>query len=347
MYLADRDIRALLPKMDLNCPHPDHQFDEATQVQPASIDLRVSDVFWKPSRRRRIWRRYVPGQDHVVDLRRNELQDLDPLRDWKRYELNEGEVMRIQPGRVVMARIYERFRIPAGYAGKIEGRSSFARLGLVVHCTADFINPGWHGFMPLQLYNAGPYPILVTPFLSICQLMLVPLSNEPERTYGDPELQSKYVNDDGGPSLWWRDARVQALQERFGEINVPEQIQRDIIARVRSWEPNVLERFQRHVRALPLERLENATTVLERFARQEDWRRRLDTAATWAAGVLAGGLIGSLFAKFSVVHVIVVLLFVAAAALGVRGYLRRDTGYLGRKELRALPDPGHRPPASS
>ncbi len=62
--------------------------------------------------------------------------------------------------------------------------------------------------MPLQLYNAGEYPIVITPYLPLCQLMLIPLSGLPERSYGEPELESKYINDDGGPSLWWRDRLV-------------------------------------------------------------------------------------------------------------------------------------------
>ena len=101
-------------------------------------------------------------------------------------ELHEGDSHTLKPGQIVMGRIYERFRIPPGYAGKIEGRSSFARLGLMVHCTGDFINPGWQGYMPLQLFNAGPYPLRLTPFLDVCQLMLVQLSGESERTYGEP-----------------------------------------------------------------------------------------------------------------------------------------------------------------
>ncbi len=80
-----------------------------------------------------------------------------------------------------MGRVYEKLHIPERYAGKIEGRSSFARLGLSIHATGDFINPGWSGFMPLQLYNAGEYPIVITPYLPLCQLMLIPLSGLPER----------------------------------------------------------------------------------------------------------------------------------------------------------------------
>jgi deoxycytidine triphosphate deaminase len=285
--------------MGLDCPDPAHGFDEEKQVQPCSIDLRVSNVIWRPSRRRRLWRRLLPWHQHRVDLRHAQVHDLDPLRDWKRVDLSEGDGVTIRPGHVVMGRIYERFRIPPGHAGKIEGRSSFARLGLQVHCTGDFINPGWEGFMPLQLYNAGPYPLRLTPFLDICQLMVVRLTSTSERSYGAPELQSKYVNDDGGPSLWWRDARVRALQARLGEIDPTERMQQEIIDRVRFENPEVLERFQDFVRTRRVDQVENADALLDAFAKREDRLRFADRVSFGAAAVFVSAAVGSLFAKLS------------------------------------------------
>lgn len=165
MYLADKEILRRLDGMGIEGPEPAHPFNPAEQVQPCSIDLRVSNVFWRPSRRRE-FRRLVLRRPHAIDLRRAGVHDLDALRDLKRVELKEGEFIGIKPGQVVMGRIYERFRMPPDCAGKIEGRSSYARLGLAVHLTGDFINPGWEGYMPLQMFNAGPYPILLPPFRS-------------------------------------------------------------------------------------------------------------------------------------------------------------------------------------
>jgi deoxycytidine triphosphate deaminase len=333
MYLSDRDIKTLLPEMRLHCPEPAHQFDEAAQVQPCSVDLRIAGVFWKPSRRRLWWRRLM-RRDVAVDLRRSQIHDLDPLRDWKRVELKEGETLTIRPRQAVMGRIYERFRMPEGYAGKIEGRSSFARLGLAVHCTGDFINPGWEGFMPLQLVNSGPYPIRITPYLDICQLMIVRLSDLPERSYGDPALQSKYVNDDGGPSLWWRDARIRALQERLGEVHAGERMTNEIVALVRFESPDILERFQDFVHRKRAGELENADQLLDQFARREDRRRLLDKAALAAAPVLASALLGSVFVAFSIAHVMLIAALIASLPLAIGAYIRRDGGYLGDRELR-------------
>jgi dUTPase len=257
------------------------------------------------------------------------------LRDWKRLELQEGDSLTLKPGQIVMGRIYERFRIPNGHAGKIEGRSSFARLGLAVHCTGDFINPGWEGFMPLQLYNAGPYPLRLTPYLDICQLLLVRLSDESARSYGDEELESKYINDDGGPSLWWRDDRVRALQRRLGEVHATERMQQQIIERVRWESPDVLERFQNYVRSRRIDDVENADNLLQGFADREDRTRLADRVALASPAIMLGALLGSLFADLAVWHLIVALLFVASMALAFKAYVRREGGYLGERELRS------------
>lgn len=334
MYLADKDIKEMLPEMQIDGPDPAHPFDPDEQIQPCSIDLRVANVFWKASRRRRIWRRLLRLREPAIDLRRSHIHDLDPLRDWKRIELREGETLTIKPGEVIMGRIYERFRVPAQCAGKIEGRSSFARLGLAVHCTGDFINPGWEGFMPLQLFNAGPYAIRLTPFLDICQLMLVRVSQTPERTYGDPALRSKYVNDDGGPSLWWRDARIRELQARLGEVHATERIQQDIIALVRFENPDILERFQNYVHRRRVGDVENADELLDSFAAREGRLRLFDRICQAAPAVMLSVVLGSLFVGFSFLHILVALLAILSIPAALLGYVRRDAGYLGEAELR-------------
>ena len=201
----------------------------------------------------------------------------------------------IKPGHTIMGRIYERFRVPPGYAGKIEGRSSYARLGLSVHCTGDFINPGWAGFMPLQLTNSGPYPVRIAPYFSVCQLMLIKLSSMPERSYGDPDLNSKYANDDGGPSLWWRDGRVKELQSRLAAVSLTEGIRREIVETARLESPEVLERMERYVDRMRVESVENANQVFDGFASKEQWLRRRDIASLYIAGLLIAGLVSALF----------------------------------------------------
>ena len=71
MYLADRDIKALGGELNIEGPNPDHPFDPDSRIQPCSIDLRISNVFWRPSWRRRLWRRLLPWREVTIDLRRS------------------------------------------------------------------------------------------------------------------------------------------------------------------------------------------------------------------------------------------------------------------------------------
>lgn len=335
MYLTDHDIKALSDEMNVTGPNQEHPFEPERQIQPCSIDLRISNVFWKPRRRRRIWRRIL-RREIVIDLRRSSIHDLDALRDWKRFEVKEGQAITIKPGHIIMGRIYERFRVPANCAGKVEGRSSFARMGLAVHCTGDFINPGWEGYMPLQLTNLGPYPLRLAPYFSICQLMLVRLSGEPERTYGDEDLRSKYVNDDGGPSLWWRDERVRQLQERLGNSNATEAIRREIVDTVRFQSTEVIARLQHHIDHKRVGQIENADQVLGDFALREKRRRLIDNATLTAPVLFGGAALAGVFVSFGLWLIVFIVLFATSLIAAFVAYERRDDGYLGPSELRAI-----------
>lgn len=272
----------------------------------------------------------------TVDLRKSHVEEMDPRRNWRRVELADGESLTIWPGQVLMTCIYERFQIPPGYAGKIEGRSSYARIGLAVHCTGDFINPGWDGFMPLQLFNASPFPIKVLPYLPVCQLMVVSLSSEPERSYGDEELASKYVNDDGGPSYWWRDRNVKELHARLGSANVPLGIQNEIVGLVKFEDPELLDRFERFAGRMRIGRVDNADAVLDAFAKKEGRRKWLDRAAgfPFAAGFAIS--VGILATAYEPWHLAIWIATLLAAAGAMHAVNRHDAAYLDSRELVGL-----------
>lgn len=272
----------------------------------------------------------------MIDLRRSSIHGLDALRDWKRFEISEGQSIVIKPGQIVMGRIYERFGMPPACAGKIEGRSSFARLGLAIHCTGDFVNPGWEGYMPLQLTNLGPYPLRLAPYFSICQLMIVGLSGTPERSYGDENLRSKYINDDGGPSLWWRDSRVEQLQRRLGNVNTSEAIRQEIVNTVRFQSTEVIARLQHHIDGMRVGQVENADQVLNAFARREKRTRLLDNVALTLPLLFAGGVVAGIFAKFGAWLIVFIALLVVSLIAAIAAYERRDDGYLTPGELQSI-----------
>jgi deoxycytidine triphosphate deaminase len=336
VYLADHEIEALLPDLDITTKHEAHPFDANTQVQPCSIDLRVSDVFWKPSRRRARWRRLFARGSAVVDLRESHMEELDPRRDWRSVILKEGQALKVRPGEILMGRVYERFAIPRTCAGKIEGRSSYARLGLQVHCTGDFINPGWGGYMPLQLFNAGPYPIQITPFAPICQLMLIPLHSDPRRAYGQEDLNSKYVNDDGGPSFWWRDKQMARLHERLTELSMPAGLEGKVLSIVRFEDPELLARFQRFVRRSRVGELQDADSLLGRFSTTEIRRKWWDRGCVGAFPLLLAASLGSLLeTPIGTLHYVLWVATVLAGPVSLRGIALSDTDYLDRRALNA------------
>lgn len=264
MYLSDKDIIGKLSEMQIEADKSEYPFNPDEQIQPCSIDLRLSNVFWEPMRVK------------SIDLRKSRLLDLSPRRYWKKIILQKGECITLKPGKLLLGRVYEKFTIPIGCCGKIEGRSSFARIGLGIHCTQDFINPGWRGHMPLELFNYSPNPIKLFPYIPICQVMLILLSSNPSRVYGMEGLQSKYMDDDGGPSYWWRDKRIKSLQKTFQEVDISISIQERVLNKIGPQEPEIMERFERFVEKTPKSNLENADTLLELFLKAEKRRKLKD-----------------------------------------------------------------------
>lgn len=330
MYLIDKEIREVLPQLNLEADNPDYPISAEEQIQPCSIDLRLSNVFWLPTSKRA-----------VIDLRRSKLAEVSPRRHWRRVVLKPHESHTIRPGDILLGRTYEKFTMPHTYAGKLEGRSSFSRMGLAIHCTGDFINPGWRGHMPLQLVNLGPHPIKIFPYIPMCQLMLIKLSESPEHLYGAGELQSKYMDDDGGPSYWWRDKRINKLHERLNQRDVALAIQQEILETIGVQEPEVLERFERYVDSRPLGAVESAEVLLDRFAQSEETKRTIDKIWRWAHAVPLA-LTGSLSIKllldqtYGWPHYTVWAITALSLLVAARAVMLKEGEYLGEKELRKL-----------
>lgn len=326
MYLIDRELYEALPQLNIQTDEPAHPFLPAEQIQPCSIDIRLSNIFWLPQKKR-----------STIDLRKSKLAEISPRRHWRRIAIKPNESYTIRPGEILLGRTYEKFSIPSVCAGKIEGRSSFARMGLSVHCTGDFINPGWRGHMPLQLINLGPHPIKVIPYLPICQLMLIKLSNAPNKLYGERELQSKYMDDDGGPSYWWRDKRIQRLHKALQHSDVTLAIQQELLETIGVQEPEVIERFESFVDSRPVGALESSAILLSQFSRSEDKRRVRDRLFRWSKAVplaLTGSLsVRYLFERpYQLHHYVLWIITLISLVLAARVFATTEGEYLGEKE---------------
>ncbi|MGH2915225.1 MAG: dCTP deaminase [Solirubrobacteraceae bacterium] len=149
---------------------------DVSLVQPASIDLRLGDSF-------RVFHNHRVA---AIDLRS------PPEHLTEEILVPEGERFVIHPGEFCLGRTLEWVELPDDVVARIEGKSSLGRLGLIVHATAGFCDPGWRGTLTLELNNLTRVPITLHPGLEIAQLSFMMLDRPAARPYGSPELGSHY-----------------------------------------------------------------------------------------------------------------------------------------------------------
>jgi dCTP deaminase len=184
VVLSDRTIRRLLDEGRIGID----PYDPAL-MQPSSLDVRVDRYF-------RVFRnsRY-PFID--VKAAQEELTEL--------VEVVGDEAFILHPGEFVLGSTLERVTLPDDLVARLEGKSSLGRLGLLIHSTAGFIDPGWDGHVTLELSNVANLPITIYHGMKIGQVSFVQLSEPAEKPYGSGELGSKYQGQMGPtPSRYWQ-----------------------------------------------------------------------------------------------------------------------------------------------
>jgi dCTP deaminase len=141
-------------------------------IQPASIDLRLGGDFL----------RYPPDSEGVFLREKAPKMESVPTIMLRGKEFIYHGV-KIEPGEFMLAQTMESICIPNDLAGQINGRSSVGRLGLIVHVTAGWIDPGFRGTVTLELVNLSPHWIFLTLEVPICTLILFPLTEETDQPY--------------------------------------------------------------------------------------------------------------------------------------------------------------------
>jgi dCTP deaminase len=154
---------------------------EPSFVQPSSVDLRVSNGF----------RVFVNHRYSVIDPRAPQA-DLTQL-----IEVGVDEPFMLHPGEFVLGSTLERVRLGVDVVARLEGKSSLGRLGLLIHSTAGFIDPGFEGHITLELSNVATLPIAIYPGMKIGQISFYQMTTAAEYPYGSPELGSKYQGQSG------------------------------------------------------------------------------------------------------------------------------------------------------
>jgi dCTP deaminase len=174
VLLSDREIYAAIENGDVTLDPYDPQL-----IQPSSLDMRLGDNF-----------RVMTTGPEAIDTHR--------ITDWTKFvPCEEGDLFVLRPGDFVLAQTLERITLPSWMAAKLEGKSSLGRLGLELHATAGFIDPGFHGTITLELSLVSPRPLILYPGMKIGQLAFYSLSSPAMKPYGTPSLGSHYQGQDG------------------------------------------------------------------------------------------------------------------------------------------------------
>src|SRR5207245_157979 len=184
VVLSDRTIRRLLEEGRIGID----PYDEAL-LQPSSVDVRVD----------RFFRVFHNARYPFIDVKEPQ-EDLTEL-----VELAVDEPFILHPGEFVLGSTLERITLPDDLVSRLEGKSSLGRLGLLIHSTAGFIDPGWDGHVTLELSNVANLPITIYYGMKIGQLSFVQLTEPAERPYGANGLGSKDQGQKGPtPSRYWK-----------------------------------------------------------------------------------------------------------------------------------------------
>jgi len=174
MILSDKSIKEKLKAGEISIS----PFSQDS-LQPASYDLHLdSNVMY-----------FDTDGNNIIDVRK----PIDDLMIKTSIDETNGFVM--QPHQLVLANVVEITGVDNKHVGRLEGKSSLARIGLIIHATAGFLDPGNKLRLTLEMVNLSPLPIRIYAGMKIAQIAFEELDTPCERPYGSKSLNSKYVGD--------------------------------------------------------------------------------------------------------------------------------------------------------
>jgi len=176
MVLADKSIVAAMKSKDITIS----PFDRS-QLQPCSYDVRLGTTFLI----------FDDVKTPVIDP---EVDNKDKMR---KILVKKGEQFILHPNQFALAHTFEEVGVSDKYVCILNGKSSLGRLGLLIHATAGFIDPGNRLHVTLEMFNVAPMPIILRPGMKIGQVVFEALTETCERPYGSPGLNSKYYRSKG------------------------------------------------------------------------------------------------------------------------------------------------------
>jgi len=185
MILSDRDIKKAIEsgRVIIDCAQPGlstpQQVTQFMHIHASSMDLRLGNVF----------KLYDHSKFAILDPKNPEtLQGR-----MRMITVPDGESFIVQPGEFVLGVTMETITVPDDLVVRVEGRSSLGRLGIIVHSTAGFVDPGFSGTITLEISNLNRMPVALYPGMRICQLAFEMMSSPAETPYS-VKPHSKYLN---------------------------------------------------------------------------------------------------------------------------------------------------------
>ncbi|MCH7718261.1 MAG: dCTP deaminase [Chloroflexi bacterium] len=185
VILSDRDIRKVLAEGKIRIT-PNEGLDQ--RIGPDGIDLRLGHTF--------------------LLFERNKQPYIDPRRAetakgmTRQIVVKTGEQFIIHPNELVLASTLERIGISDDLLGRLEGRSSLGRLGIIVHSTASIFHPGWDGTATMELGNLGVMPVALYPRMRICMFTFERMSSRVDRPYGSGKTKYQGQTGPQASSIW-------------------------------------------------------------------------------------------------------------------------------------------------
>lgn len=177
--LSDRELQEELKKGSVQITPFDNPH-HGDGIQPASIDLRLGNDFI----------RNIRPKLSTQNKHERYIIDIADEQEYTRVQL-EKEII-LKPNEFCLGRTLETIKLPPYLVGRLEGRSSVGRDGLLVHATAGFIDPGFEGTITLELYNLNRLPLRIPIGMYLCQLVLELMTSCANKPYGHQDRFSKY-----------------------------------------------------------------------------------------------------------------------------------------------------------
>ena len=178
MILSDRDIRLLIKSGDIKIKAPDKNY--LKNIGPSSLDLRLGNKFKLYEHTK------FPLLDPANPATFNKCSRLIEIK-------KKNEPFIVQPGDFVLGVTAETITLSNNLVARVEGRSSLGRLGIIVHSTAGFVDPGFSGTITLEITNINRMPVALYPGMRVCQLAFETLTSPAEVDYSKKKTQ-KYQN---------------------------------------------------------------------------------------------------------------------------------------------------------